>query len=167
MDKTEFILFGSSHYIKLHSSDHLTVGHSSVMASSSVRNLGVHMDSTLSMNNHVSHLCKTLIFQLRNISHIRRRYLDIDSCNHIVRALVISRLDYGNSLLTGTTETNINKLQRIQNRAVRLICGLKRRDHVSPYRAELHWLPVKERIFQTAYHHLSVCTWISSNLFAV
>ena len=145
MYKTKFILFGSAHNIKLHSSDHLTVGHSRVMASSSVSNLGVHMDSTLSMNNHVSHMCKTLIFQLRNISRIRR-YLDIDSCNHIVLALVISRLDYGNYLLTGTTETNINKLQRIQNRAVRLICGSKRCDHVSPYRAVLHWLPVKELI---------------------
>ena len=126
MDKTEFILFGSAHNIKLHSSDHLTVGHSSVMASSSVCNLSVHMDSTLSMNNHVSHLCKTLIFQLRNISHVRR-YLDIEYCNHIVHTLGISCLDYENSLLTGTTETNINKLQRIQNQAVCLIYGLKRR----------------------------------------
>ena len=104
----------------------------------SVRNLGVHMDSTLSMNNHVSHLCKTLIFQLRNISCISI-YIDFDSCNHIVRSLIISHLDYGNSLLTGTSETNIKKFQRLQNRAVR-------RDHVSPYRAKLHLLSVKEYI---------------------
>lgn len=103
------------------------------------------MDSTLTMKNHVSHLCKTLNFQLRNISRIRR-YLDKDSCNHIVHALVISRLDYGNSLLIGTTDSNLQRLQRIQNQAIRLICGLTHRDHVSPHHVKLHWLPIRERI---------------------
>ena len=97
------------------------------------------------MNNHVSHLCKTLNFQLRNISRIRK-YLDIESCHHIVRSLVLSRLDYGNSLLIGTTDANQKRLQRIQNRAARLIFSLKRRDHITPYLEKLHWLPVSQRI---------------------
>jgi len=97
------------------------------------------------MNSHVSHLCKTLNFQLRNISRIRK-YLDIDSCHHIVRSLVLSRLDYGNSLLIGTTDSNKTKLQKIQNRAVRVIFGLKRRDHITPHLKRLHWLPLRERL---------------------
>ena len=145
MDKTEFIIFGSPHNIRNLSTVHLQVGNISIKPTTSVRNLGVHLDSTLSMNNHVSHLCQTLNFQIRNISRIRR-YLDNDSCHHIVRSLVLSRLDYGNSLLIGTTDVNFQRLQRIQNRAVRLIFGLKRRDHISPHLAELHWLPVKERV---------------------
>ena len=63
-----------------------------------------------------------------------------------MRSLVLSRLDYGNSILTGITDANFQRLQRIQNRAVRLIFGLKRHDHISPYLANLHWLPVKERV---------------------
>ena len=54
-------------------------------------------------------------------------------------------LDYGNSLFAGCTNAQFNKLQRIQNRAARLICGAKRREHISPYLARLHWLPVRQR----------------------
>ena len=54
--------------------------------------------------------------------------------------------DYGNSLLAGSTNAQLSKLQRIQNRAARLICGVKRREHISLYLARLHWLPVRQRV---------------------
>ncbi|XP_072039433.1 uncharacterized protein [Amphiura filiformis] len=146
MDKTEFIIFGSPHNINFVSSSlHLMVGDTVIKPATSVRNLGVKLDSPLSMNDHVSGLCQTLNFQLRNIARVRR-FLDTDSCHHIIRALILSRLDYGNSLLAGTTNINLSKLQRIQNRAVRLIYGLKRRDHITPYIMDLHWLPIRERV---------------------
>ena len=84
-------------------------------------------------------------YQLKNIARIRK-YLDEESCHHIIRSLVTSRLDYGNSLLAGMTQAQATKLQRIQNKAARLICGAKRRDHISPYLARLHWLPVQQRV---------------------
>ncbi len=153
MDKTEFIIFGTSHNLRMHSSLVLKVGNATIKPSNSVRNLGVNLDSTLSMNDHITRLCQTLNFQLRNIARIRR-FLDKDSCHHVVRALVLSRLDYGNSLLAGTTDCNFVKLQRIQNKAVRLIHGISRREHITPYLADLHWLPVRERI------NFKVCTII-------
>ncbi len=99
----------------------------------------------MSMSDHVNGLCRTLNYQLRNISRIRR-YLNEENCHHVVRALVSSRLDYGNSLLAGITGAQLRKIQRIQNKAVRLIFGTRRRDHISPYLTRLHWLPVKQRV---------------------
>ena len=46
----------------------------------------------------------------------------------------------------GLPSTEIQKLQRIQNSAARLIVGTKRREHISPILYDLHWLPVRERI---------------------
>ena len=40
----------------------------------------------------------------------------------------------------------LNRLQRIRNRAARLICGAKRHEHISPYLARFHWLPVRQRV---------------------
>ena len=97
------------------------------------------------MTSQVGGLCRTLNFQLRNIARIRK-YLDKDACHHVVRALITSRLDYGNSLLTGITNVQLDRLQRVQNKAARLVCGAKRREHISPYLADLHWLPVRQRI---------------------
>ena len=97
----------------------------------SVRNLGFIMDSDGSMTGQVGDLCRTLNYQLRNIARIRK-YLDKDSCHHVVRVLLTSRLDYGNSLLAGiTTSAQFKKLQCIQNKAARLICRVKRREHIS------------------------------------
>ena len=73
-------------------------------------------------------------------------FIDETTCHHAVRALITSRLDYSNSLLQGSTAKDIKRLQRIQNRAAKLIYCAPRKDHAFPYLEQLHWLPVKERI---------------------
>ena len=83
--------------------------------------------------------------QLRNITRIRK-YLDRDTCHLAVRALVLSRLDYGNALLLGSTSSDLQRLQRIQNWAAKLIHRAQKRDHATPYLKDLHWLPIRERI---------------------
>ena len=55
-------------------------------------------------------------------------------------------LDYCNSVLHGTSATNLNKLQRVQNSAARIVTGSRRSEHALPILAELHWLPIKHRI---------------------
>ena len=86
-----------------------------------------------------------LNYHLRNIGRIRS-YIDKDTCNQAVRSLVLSRIDYCNSLLYGQTTKNTHKLQTIQNRAARLVFKANRREHTTPLLKELHWLPVCERI---------------------
>ena len=60
--------------------------------------------------------------------------------------LVISRLDYRNSILNGLPKEELDKLQRIQNTAARLITGTKQHEHIKPALRDLHWLPVESRI---------------------
>ena len=62
-----------------------------------VRSLGIHLDNSLKMDHHINYLCKVCIFQLRNICRIRK-YLTTMATKTIVHLLVISRLDYGNTL---------------------------------------------------------------------
>ncbi len=145
MEKTEFLIVGSPHNIKSQDQLQFEIGTTDIKPAAFVRNLGIVFDNDCTMAGQVRSLCRTLNYQLRNIARIRR-YLDEDSCHHVVRALVTSRLDYGNSLLFGITQSQMAQLQRIQNKAVRLIYGTKRSEHVTPYRIRLHWLPVNQRI---------------------
>ena len=55
-------------------------------------------------------------------------------------------MDYCNSLLYGLPTINLNKLQRVQNAAARLISNTSRFDHITPTLINLHWLGVKSRI---------------------
>ena len=64
----------------------------------------------------------------------------------LVNCLVISRLDYGNSLLCDIPKYQRNKLQRIQNIAARMITSARSSDHLTPILKSLHWLPVEARI---------------------
>ena len=74
-------------------------------------------------------------------------YLLINAKLHcLVRATVISRIDYCNSLLFKIPAVHIAKLQRIQNSAARLVYYIPRFEHITPVLYRLHWLPVSFRI---------------------
>ena len=61
-------------------------------------------------------------------------------------AIVGSRLDYCNSLLAGTTVSNLSRLQLVQNTLARVVAQKSRFDHITPVLSELHWIPVRHRI---------------------
>jgi len=66
----------------------------------------------------------------------------------VASSLVCSRLDYANSLLFGTTQKNINRLQRVQNTLARVAAShaLPRGTRSSGILQDLHWLPIDQRI---------------------
>ena len=78
--------------------DSLTVGTSNVMFSQSVKTLGVTLDTHLTMKNQVKNLVRTENFELRRINSIHY-CLSVEATQKLVLAVVISRLDYCNSLL--------------------------------------------------------------------
>ena len=123
----------------------LQVGNETIEPSEKVRNLGVIFDTSMTMCNQISCLSRNITFHLRNISRIRR-FLDFDSCNDIIRSLILSRLDYGNVLLLGANSTDISRLQTLQNWAAKLIFCASKKNHASPLLRQLHWLPVRYRI---------------------
>jgi len=97
------------------------------------------------MAEHVGTVCKKASYQLHSIQRIRR-YLDENAVKALVQALVISRLDYCNSLLIGLPTSLLHKLQLVQNTAARVISRTRKHDNISPVMLELHWLPIEHRI---------------------
>ena len=99
----------------------------------------------MSMTTHIIKVCKAASFHLYNIRRIRK-YLTSESTHCLVRATVIGRIDYCNSLLFKIPAVHIAKLQRIQNSAARLVYYIPRFEHITPVLYRLHWLPVSFRI---------------------
>ena len=97
------------------------------------------------MIDNVSAVCASCNYHLRRLSSIRR-YLTQDATRCAVQAFITSRLDYCNSLLHGIPLAQIERLQRIQNKAARLITRTRQCDHITPVLRALHWLPVCHRI---------------------
>ncbi len=109
------------------------------VTSSTVKNLGVILDSNLSFENHISNVTKTAFFHLRNIAKLRNMLSVSD-------AFMTSRLDYCNALLGACPASSINKLQIVQNAAARVLTRSRKYDHITPILQSLHWLPIKFRI---------------------
>ncbi len=113
--------------------------------SSTVKNLGVVLDSNLSFKNNISHVTKTAFFHLRNIAMLRNM-LTVSDAESLVHAYMTSRLDYCNALLGGCPVSSISKLQIVQNAAARVLTRPRKYDHITPILQSLHWLPIKFRI---------------------
>ena len=118
---------------------------STVTVSNSVKYLGVKFDATLSMTKHIAEKCQIASYKLYNIRQIRK-HLSPESLKTLVNALVISHLDYGNSVLFGLPYSSIAPMQKVQNTAARVVLGLRKFDHITPAFIKLHWLPVTFRI---------------------
>ena len=97
--------------------------------SDSIRNLGFFIDSELKFTVHIIKVCQACFLELRRVSSIRH-LLSTDATKTLVISLVLSRLDYCNSLLFGLPNTVLSRFQRIQNAAARLVLRLPRREHI-------------------------------------
>ena len=111
-----------------------------------MRNLGVIFDSKLDFKSHISSICRSSFFQIRQLRQIRSS-LDRNAATILANSLVHSKLDYYNSLLYGLPESSIIRLQRVQNSLARVVCNSSKRcSHSNTLLKTLHWLPVSERI---------------------
>ncbi len=98
----------------------IQLGSSTITPSASVRNLGVIFDDQLTFKEHIAKTARSCRFALHNIRKIRP-FLTEHAAQHLVQALVISRLDYCNALLAGLPSNTIKPLQMIQNATARLV----------------------------------------------
>ena len=145
MDKSIFMYVSSARSSSQLESLPLQVGDNVLAPSLVARNLGVSIDSTLSMIPQVKDVCRKAVFQLRRIGKIRK-YLTKAAAKSLVQALVLSNLDYANALLFGLPNELLEHLENIQRSAARLVVGAKKYDRITSHMKALHWLPLRQRI---------------------
>ena len=99
----------------------------------------------LTFENHVKAVCRTCYVHIKSLRMLGPS-LDTDTTETIGRSIMISRLDYCNSLLAFTSKQNIHRLQMVQNQLARVVSGSSYRQSAAPILLSLHWLHVQRRI---------------------
>ena len=74
----------------------------------SARNLGAIFDKNFTFRSHISVVCNSCFYHMRDLRRIRR-HLDLDSAKLLATALVSSRLDYCNSFLYGIADIDLTR----------------------------------------------------------
>ena len=144
--KTEIIVIrGNLRNVPIANFGVMSLGNTQLVPCEPAKNLGVVLDSSLSFRSHIHSIVKTCNFHIRNL------YMIIDFVNRInlvtlVHSLIISKVDYCNSLFTGLPNVILKKVQSVLNRAASLIFNLPPRVPTTSSLIELHWLPLKARI---------------------
>ena len=156
-DKTEFIIWTRQRLEKVKTS-HLIVGKSRINSLPQVRNLESWFYSNLDMLSHVNSICSSSFYYIYNIRRIRK-YLSHQTAISLVRAFITSKLDYCSSLLYGLPTIHINKLQRVQNAAVKLATNTPCIYHVTPVLKDLQWFAVEHKIEFKIVSLTFKCLW--------
>ena len=110
-----------------------------------VKNLGFTLDRFLNMDPHVDSVVSYCLKLISDVAGVRNLLSDSDT-ELLMHAIVGSRLDYCNVLLYGVNKCIIQKFQRVQNAAARLVSRRRKNQSVRDVLISLHWLPIEERI---------------------
>ena len=144
-DKTELIDIG--YYVSPVIS--LDIGTAVLEPQLAAKNLGFTFDHKMSLDDQVIVVQQICNINLRNLRRIGQR-LSFDRKVQLTHSCILSILDYCNAAYGLLTESNLTKLQKLQNSAVRFIYNLKtkkqQRKPISPYLKALHFLPVRYRM---------------------
>ena len=132
-NKTELMLVTSKRAKHLHSlPTSITIENAQIPFKQSAKNLGFTLDCHLTMTTHVANIARTCYFERRCLASIRR-FLTSTATATLVSAFVLSRIDYCDSLLFGSTHHVRSHLQRIQNYAARVILRLPRSSSITTH----------------------------------
>ena len=83
------------------------MGGSKIPLSENIKSLGVVFDQKLTFENHVKAVCRTCYFHIKSLRMLRPS-LDTGTAETIGHSIIMSRLDYCNSLLAFTSKRNIH-----------------------------------------------------------
>jgi len=108
------------------------------------RDLEVVLESQLTMSAQVCAVCQSTYNYLHQLRPVVRA-LSVEARNTVIQAFVSWRLDYCNSLLSGVTDSLVQRLQAVQNAAERLVTGIRQCKHITRVTRQFHWLPVRQR----------------------
>jgi len=136
--KTEFLLIGLPQQLA-------TINTSSLITTHSARNLGFIFDEHFTFSDQISALSKSCYYHIRELRCIRP-CLDFKTASTIATSIVHSKLVYCNSLYYNLPQSQINKLQNIQNSLARAVARTPKSYHITPDLKSLHWLKINECI---------------------
>ena len=120
VDKSEVIITGSRQQLLKCHKQTINLDNNVIPINNIMKYQGVLIYSSLTFKKQIQAKCRMAMFNLLRIKRIRH-LLTGDACHTLARGLELSHLDFCNAMYVGLPNTDIQKLQRVQNSAGKLV----------------------------------------------
>ncbi len=125
--------------------------------------LGIHLDEHLSLNHHVNYLCNKLSRSIYCINQAKN-FLTLPALRSLYVALVHSHLTYCPIILSCTHNSNIERIFKLQKKAIRTITKSPYNTHTAPLFSSLNILPYASILKQAAPFHAFLCIQLCTKI---
>ena len=150
--KTVCMLMGTKHMLRKHSALNLRIKNNNLSQVESFKYLGVVIDPGLKWNLHIDELCKKVG---RMISYLGRvgKFVNESSLKLLYNSAIMPHFDYSDVIWHSAAKTNLDMLQKLQNRAGRIILKVKSCEHksINEIHDILNWDALQKRNSKHTY----------------
>ena len=146
--KTQCMFIGSRQLIShIPSETFIKFDRANISPTTSVKNLGVYLDSYMSFNIHIDNMSKRVFGTLMFLNRSAISAFDTQTRISLVKSLVLSIVNYCSTVWGMANITQISRVQKLQNFAARVAYGgIRKYDHITPVLKNLKWLKIEEKI---------------------
>ena len=124
--KTKLMVFGTRQRIKRCKDVLVSLEGARLQLVPSYKYLGFMLDSTLSFTCHVNNVTKMIAYKINLLSKIRR-FINDNVALKIYKSMTLPYFDYGDVVYGAANAAGLDKLQRLQNRGLKICKGFDRR----------------------------------------
>ena len=139
----------------------LTLNDAPVTQVDSCKYLGVQIDSRLKFSDHFD-MVLTRVRRAIGVFSRAARFIPPHARVTLFNTLILPHIDYCSTVWsTSIRKQDLIKLQRIQNRAMRIILECAPRTHITDMLDTIKWMSIKQRFF---YNHCNLLWKINNNM---
>ena len=144
--KTKYCVYGMRSIVKKSKTVDMILSLNNIILErvSSYKYLGFILDDQLNFNKHMNDMINTVSHKLYLLSRVRR-YLNKEACILLFKTMVLSIMEYGDIIYTGTSKSNLDKLDKLFYRGLRICDALNTtvsKDHLC---VDCNIVPLEQR----------------------
>lgn len=131
--------------INMNSNTTFEINNNKIERVKSIKYLGFIIDEKLNFNEHMEYTCKKIGKKIGFFKRIRSKLSVLTSIN-IYNTIIKPHFEYGSTILyTCCNKTQLERLQKLQNKAMRAILKCNRYASIQSMLEQLQWLNIKQR----------------------
>ena len=128
--KTKGMIFGTKKQLRRTVLPKLKMKNQELNYVKTYKYLGIILDQSLSYNPHINETIKLTSHKVYQLSIIRK-YLTKNAAITIYKSMILPYFDYGDVFLINANQQLLGKIQRIQNRGLKILLGREARTRTS------------------------------------